>query len=142
MKGIARVLRGVVLSALVVSTILVGAISFHEMSQGSHAAAEASHTMAASIAAATAVTAVAVVHDHGSGASAAHLCGGECDQGHVIVGVLCVAAGVAMLLMILWPRPTVAGGILTSLASLLNAARGTIANATTPSLTQLSICRT
>lgn len=136
MTGMPRALRCVLLAALVVSALILGAVSVHAMSANSPAMVSATHVM--SVAPDTAST---HDHEHGSAGATAQPCDGMCEAGHALVAVLCVVAGVAMLLLVLLPRAAAARVILSSLVRRTTVV-GVTVRATGPSLVQLSISRT
>ncbi len=140
MTRMSGALRTAVPSALVVSALLLGAVSIHSMSGESPAMASASHVMGASV---MADPAPAHHHDLGVTALARHPCVGVCGLSDYLVAVLCVVAAVALALgTMLVPRahagrsilsPPIRGMLLGLLSVYLPA---------TPSPLQLSISRT
>ncbi len=134
MTWMTRALRNVMLAALVVSALLMGAVGIHEMSVSSPAMAGSSHIMSA--------PSETALHEHGSPSPAPHTCDGTCETGHALLTVLCVVAGVAMLLMMLLPSADSARVILSSLIRRAAFSLFVKVRATTPSLVQLSISRT
>ena len=134
MTWMTRALKNVMLAALVVSALLMGAIGIHEMSVSSPAMAGSSHAINA--------PSEPAPHEHGSPSPTPHTCDGTCEIGHDLLTVLCVVAGVAMLLVMLLPPADSARLILSSLIRRAAFSLFVEVRATTPSLVQLSISRT
>lgn len=133
-------LRTAVLAALVVSALLLGAVSIHSMSGESPAMAGASHVMGAPV---MADPASAHHHDLGVTALAGHPCVGLCEVSDYLVAVLCVVAAVALALgTILVPRAHAGRGILSSPMRRVLLGMLAVHLPATPSPLQLSISRT
>ena len=117
------------------AALILGAVSVHAMAQGSvDASSSGAHVMAAPD------------HSMHTGAMAAPLVGSGCDAacqvGGALIAVLCVAAVVALAVLLFLPGAASARGILGRVVVYAPAFEARGRPVRTPSLLQLSISRT
>ncbi|HOW00699.1 MAG TPA: hypothetical protein PLY19_04420 [Rhodoglobus sp.] len=135
-----RALRCVIIAALVVSALVLGAASIHAMTSGSSsmgAMSATTHVMAPA-------DDMSGMH-HSATAAATHptCAAGMCDAGHALLTILCVAGVMALvlLLLLLLPRPGDASRMFRVIEE--RGSSGALARPRhTPGLTQLSVSRT
>lgn len=130
-----RALRCVLVAALLVSALVLGAASIHAMTSGS-----AMGTMTAATHPMTPSDEASAMHHSPPAADPA--CDGTCGAGDALMTVLCVAGILALvLLLLLLPRP---GDLDRVLRMIVARTRSVAASRPrrTPDLSQLSISRT
>jgi hypothetical protein len=147
MTGVLPSVRRVVLAALMAAALMLGAVSVHAMaedsvgasSSGVHVMAAHDHSMHGGAMAGSMTASMvgsATVAMTGSG------CDGACELGGALITVLCVAAAVALAVLLFLPGAASARGILGRVVVYAPAFEGRGRPVRTPDLLQLSISRT
>ncbi len=139
--GIVRAVRGVLLAAFVVSTILLGAASFHEMSGSTSGSVSDAHAVLMPHVEPMSAGGPTMWHGDAAESLFGVSCGSNCGS-HSLLTVMCVVAGVAMLLLLALPGPNGASLLLTWLRFRNRIIGRALAPPRALSLTQLSVCRT